>query len=75
NALTGKGVHILTFNDYLAKRDALWMGPVFESLGLSVGYIEDGMPTEKRRRAYDCDITYMTAKEAGFDYLREFLAV
>ena len=51
------------------------MGPVFESLGLSVGYIEDGMPTEKRRRAYDCDITYMTAKEAGFDYLREFLAV
>jgi preprotein translocase subunit SecA len=75
NALTGKGVHILTFNDYLAKRDAFWMGPVYEALGLSVGYIQDGMPAELRKRAYACDITYMTAKEAGFDYLREFLAM
>lgn len=75
NALTGKGVHILTFNDYLAKRDALWMGPVYRALGLSVGYINDGVTTEQRRKAYGCEITYMTAKEAGFDYLREFLAM
>jgi len=75
NALTGKGVHILTFNDYLAKRDALWMGPIYKALGLSVGYIKEGMPAEQRKIAYECDITYMTAKEAGFDYLREFLAM
>lgn len=75
NALTGKGVHILTFNDYLAKRDALWMGPIYQSLGLSVGYIQDGMPPQLRKKVYACDIVYMTAKEAGFDYLREFLAM
>lgn len=73
NALEKKGVHILTFNDYLAKRDATWMGPVFELLGLSVGYINEGMSSSQRKAAYDCDITYVTAKEAGFDYLRDSL--
>ena len=73
NALTGKGVHILTFNDYLAARDANWMGPVYELLGLSVGFIREGMDVKDRKKAYDCDITYLTAKEAGFDYLRDFL--
>lgn len=73
-AITGRGVHVLTFNDYLAKRDAEWMGPVYRFLGLSVGYINEGMTGEERRRAYMCDVTYMTAKEAGFDYLRSFLA-
>lgn len=73
NALTGKGVHVLTFNDYLAERDARWMGPVYEFLGLSVGYIVEGMSTAERQKAYSCDITYLTAKEAGFDYLRDFL--
>lgn len=73
NALSGKGVHILTFNDYLAKRDAEWMGPVYRFLGLSVGYINEGMTLEKRKMAYNSDITYITAKEAGFDYLRSFL--
>lgn len=74
NALSGKGVHILTFNDYLARRDAAWMGPVFEFLGLSAGHIQEGMPPEDKRRAYHCDITYATAKEVGFDYLRSFIA-
>lgn len=73
NALTGKGVHVLTYNDYLAKRDAGWMGPVYEFLGLSVGYIIEGISTIERKKAYSCDITYLTAKEAGFDYLRDFL--
>ncbi|WP_425448515.1 accessory Sec system translocase SecA2 [Dethiothermospora halolimnae] len=73
NALTNKGVHILTFNDYLAKRDGKWMGPVYEFLGLTTGYINEGMDIEERQRAYLCDITYVTAKEAGFDYLRDFL--
>lgn len=75
NALAGKGVHVLTFNDYLAKRDAEWMGPVFNFLGLSVGFIQEGMSTEERKKAYAADITYLTAKEAGFDYLREFLCI
>ena len=70
-ALDGKGVHILTFNDYLAKRDAAWMGPIFNFLGLSVGYVSEGMSNESRKRAYACDVTYVTAKEAGFDYLRD----
>ncbi|MCB0547076.1 MAG: DEAD/DEAH box helicase [Phaeodactylibacter sp.] len=74
NALSGKGVHILTFNDYLARRDAGWMGPVFEFLGLSVGFIQEGMAPAEKLRAYHCDITYATAKEAGFDYLRSFIA-
>nr|WP_275935254.1 accessory Sec system translocase SecA2 [Abyssisolibacter fermentans] len=73
NALTGKGVHILTFNDYLARRDAQWMGPVYEFLGLSVGYVNEGMSITERQKAYSCDITYVTAKEVGFDYLRDFL--
>lgn len=73
NALSGKGVHILTFNDYLAKRDAEWMGPLYQFLGLSVGYIQEGMDLDGRRRAYCADVTYLTAKEAGFDYLRGFL--
>ncbi len=73
NALSGKGVHILTFNDYLASRDAGWMGPVYEFLGLSVGYIKGGKSLEERKKAYNADITYVTAKEAGFDYLRSSL--
>ena len=73
NALTGKGVHVLTFNDYLAKRDAEWMGPVYEFLGLTAGYVIEGRSGDEKRRAYGCDITYLTAKEAGFDYLRDFI--
>lgn len=73
NSLYDKGVHILTFNDYLAKRDALWMGPIYELLGVSVGFIQEGMDKEAKREAYDKDITYVTAKEAGFDYLRDSL--
>ncbi len=75
NALTGRGVHVLTFNDYLARRDAQWMGPVYEFLGLSVGFIKEGMAPRDRRRAYACDITYATAKEGGFDYLRDHLCL
>jgi preprotein translocase subunit SecA len=71
NALTGKGVHILTFNDYLARRDALWVKPVFEFLGLSVDYIQQTMSYDERKKAYQADITYLTAKESGFDYLRD----
>lgn len=71
HALYKKGVHILTFNDYLAKRDALWMGPVYEFLGLSVGFIQEGMEPGARKKAYQADISYVTAKEAGFDYLRD----
>ncbi len=73
-ALSGKGVHVLTFNDYLAKRDALWMAPVYELLGMTFGYINETTDKATRRRAYDADITYLTAKEAGFDYLRGFLS-
>ena len=72
-ALTGQGVHILTFNDYLARRDARWMGPLYEFLGLSVGYVQDGMSREERQQAYACDITYATAREVGFDHLRDQL--
>jgi len=74
NALSKKGVHVLTFNDYLAKRDANWMRVVFESLGLTVGYINEGMDKAQKYLAYQCDITYATAKEVGFDYLRSFIA-
>ena len=74
-ALTGDGVHILTFNDYLARRDALWMGPVYELLGFSVGFIQEGMAHGQRQRAYGCDVTYLTAKEAGFDFLRDRLSL
>ena len=73
NALSGKGVHIHTFNDYLARRDASWMGPIYEFLGLSVGCIQEGMSPSERKKAYNSDITYSTAKEAGFDYLRDHL--
>ncbi len=73
NALTGRGVHIHTFNDYLASRDAAWMGPIYSLLGLSVGCIQQGMPAAERKEAYSADITYTTAKEAGFDLLRDQL--
>ncbi|HWR07142.1 accessory Sec system translocase SecA2 [Sporomusa sp.] len=75
NALRGKGVHVLTFNDYLAGRDAQWMGPVYEFLGLSIGYVYEEMSIIERQKAYAADITYVTAKEAGFDYLRDFLCI
>ena len=71
NALTGKGVHVVTVNDYLAKRDAEWMGRVYKFLGLSVGVIVHGLSDEERREAYACDITYATNNELGFDYLRD----
>ncbi len=74
HALSGRGVHILTFNDYLARRDAVWMGPVYEALGFRVGTIQEGMPVETRRAAYTADVTYATAKEAGFDFLRAGLS-
>lgn len=73
NALTGKGVHVLTFNDYLARRDALWMGPIYKFLGLRVGFVQEGMGTTDRGKAYAADISYLTAKEAGFDSLRDSL--
>lgn len=72
-ALRGKGVHILTFNDYLARRDAQWMGAIYQFLGLTVGFIQQGMTVRQRQDAYRADITYLTAKEAGFDYLRDSL--
>ena len=74
NALTGNGVHVLTFNDYLARRDAAWMGPIYQALGLSVAFVQEGMAPPVRRRAYGADVTYVTAKEAGFDHLRDQLA-
>jgi len=73
NGLSGKGVHLLTFNDYLARRDANWMGPIYQFLGLTVGFIGEGMSTKERQKAYAADITYLTAKEAGFDFLRDSL--
>jgi preprotein translocase subunit SecA len=73
-ALTGKGVHVLTFNDYLAKRDACWMGPVYDFMGISVGYLEEAKSPEEKRLAYDCEVTYTTAKQVGFDYLRSCMA-
>lgn len=75
NALTGKGVHIVTVNDYLAKRDAEWMGQVHEFLGLSVGVVLNDMKSEERREAYRCDITYVTNNELGFDYLRDNMVI
>ncbi|MDP2905537.1 MAG: preprotein translocase subunit SecA [Candidatus Omnitrophota bacterium] len=71
NALLGKGVHIITVNDYLARRDREWMGPIYEFLGLSVGVIQHEMSDEQRKSAYACDITYGTNNEFGFDYLRD----
>ena len=75
NALEGKGVHIVTVNDYLAKRDAEWMGQVHEFLGLTVGCILNSMDNDERREAYNCDITYATNNELGFDYLRDNMVV
>ncbi len=74
-AREGAGVHVLTVNDYLARRDAQWMGGIYEFLGLSVGFIQQGMNADERRRAYACDITYATANEIGFDLLRDGLAL
>jgi len=74
-AKAGRGVHVMTVNDYLARRDAAWMGPIYEFLGLSVGCVQQGMSIEERRRAYACDITYATANEIGFDLLRDGLAL
>ncbi|WP_448598377.1 preprotein translocase subunit SecA [Thermoleptolyngbya sp.] len=74
NALSGKGVHVITVNDYLARRDAEWMGQVHRFLGLSVGLIQSGMNPIERKRNYDCDITYGTNSELGFDYLRDNMA-
>jgi preprotein translocase subunit SecA len=73
NALDGKGVHVVTFNDYLAHRDAEWMGPVYTFLGLRTGHVQERMSIVDRRKAYDADITYVTAKESGFDFLRDSL--
>ena len=73
NALPGKGVHVVTVNDYLARRDAEWMGPIYQMLGLTVGCIQTGQTDPVRRAAYACDITYGTAKELGFDFLRDEL--
>ena len=75
NALEGKGVHVVTVNDYLAARDAEWMGQVHRFLGLSVGCILNQMPNDERRKAYECDITYGTNNEFGFDYLRDNMVV
>ncbi|MFO5493400.1 MAG: preprotein translocase subunit SecA [Cuspidothrix sp.] len=74
NALTGKGVHVITVNDYLARRDAEWMGQVHRFLGLSVGLIQSTMTPTERKKNYDCDITYVTNSEIGFDYLRDNMA-
>ncbi|GAF91959.1 unnamed protein product, partial [marine sediment metagenome] len=71
NALTGEGVHVVTVNDYLARRDRYWMGPVYEFLGLSVGAIQHDMDDRQRQIAYNCDIAYGTNNEFGFDYLRD----
>ena len=75
NALTGEGVHVVTVNDYLAKRDRGWMGPVYEFLGLSVGVIQHDMDQKLRKAAYACDVTYGTNNEFGFDYLRDNMVV
>ena len=75
NALTGKGVHVVTVNDYLAKRDAEWMGQMHRFLGLSVGCVLNGMSSDERREQYACDITYVTNNELGFDYLRDNMVI
>ncbi len=71
NSLTGKGVHVVTVNDYLARRDAQWMGPIYTFLGLTVGVIVHGLTDEQRQEAYGADVTYGTNNEFGFDYLRD----
>src|ERR671918_206373 len=74
NALAGTGVHLVTVNDYLARRDAEWMGPVYEKLGLRAAFIHNMMPFAERKQAYEADITYGTNSEFGFDYLRDNMA-
>ena len=74
NALPGKGIHIVTVNDYLARRDADWMGPIYRALGLEVGVIQSGQDFESKRQAYAADVTYGTNNEYGFDYLRDNMA-
>ena len=74
-AKSGKGVHVMTVNDYLARRDARWMGTIYEWLGLSVGCVQQGMGRQERKAAYACDLTYVTANEAGFDFLRDQVAL
>src|SRR5256885_15936300 len=75
NALLGQGVHLVTVNDYLAQRDGAWMGPVYERLGMRAAFIENMMPFDERKAAYEADITYGTNSEFGFDYLRDNMAV
>jgi preprotein translocase subunit SecA len=75
NALEGKGVHVVTVNDYLAKRDMTWMGPVYNFLGLTVGFVMHDMPNDERQKSYACDVTYVTNNEIGFDYLRDNMVV
>lgn len=75
NALNERGVHVVTVNDYLAKRDAEWMGPIYRALGLSVGYLQNMMHSPERKRVYQCDVTYGTNSEFGFDYLRDNMAM
>src|SRR5699024_2068427 len=75
NALAGEGVHIVTVNDYLAKRDSEWMGKVYRFMGLTVGLVIHDVPPRERKAAYDADITYGTNNEFGFDYLRDNMAI
>src|SRR5207342_3874645 len=75
SALAGKGVHVVTVNDYLAKRDAAWMGKLYNFLGMSVGVVTPGMPHSDKKSAYAADITYGTNNEYGFDYLRDNMAL
>ena len=75
NALTGRGVHLITVNDYLAQRDAEWMGELYRRLGLSVGFILNNMSPDERRKNYECDVTYGTNNEFGFDYLRDNMSL
>jgi len=74
NALSGKGVHVVTVNDYLARRDAEWVGQPLRFLGMSVGVVQNGMPADQKKKAYRCDVTYVTNSELGFDYLRDQMA-
>jgi preprotein translocase subunit SecA len=74
-ARQARGVHVMTVNDYLARRDAAWMGGIYVFLGLSVGYVQQGMTTAERKAAYACDVTYATPNEIGFDFLRDRLAL
>src|SRR5690606_2736776 len=75
NALEGKGAHLVTVNDYLARRDSEWMGKIYNFLGLSVGLIVHGLDNSQRKKAYACDITYGTNNEFGFDYLRDNMVI